>query len=405
MKICLIEACRDSDSGSIGAFYIANSLSEIGYQVDILRRPKNGYDVELISVHHCKDFLNLAKLSKKAKFRIVGGHPMQNNPRPVIPLTDAVCVGEGESWIKKAIPLLEKTKSIESLSCLPGTIISKNWNPENQIPVVNIENPLPNNPPYLNRPGTRSAAWYLEISRGCPYKCNYCELGHSTKYRKYSVDHIKAKIDSIDTSITKKINFYAPDEASHPDFQELYDYIFRKGFLSGFSSMRLESVMKKQPPLRMNTLVRIGIDGLTEATRWKINKKIKNAMIIDYFKMFIDKGHVQFKMFMIVGYPWEEIEDFQEWELTMERIFMLKLHKNISLRIKWTPFIPQPCTPFGKLKAKYDFEMIDKINIWHALKKRPRSEPGIFVENDGLMGIRAHKLQCSLTSANETYFL
>ncbi len=402
MKICIIEACKDQDKGSIGAFYIRNSLKSIGYNVDVLRRPKKGYDIELISVHHSTDFIRLAQMEKKATVRIVGGHPMQNNPRPVIPYADIICVGEGETWIQQAVKIIDETRNINKVSVLGGTIISNKWKNGDKIPETNIENPLPDNPPYLNRPGTRSAAWYLELARGCPYKCNYCELGHSSKYRRYSTDHLKNKLDSINTSIAKKINFYAPDEAAHPKYQELYEYVYQRGFLTGFSSMRLESVMKKQPLMKKNTLVRIGIDGLTEETRNKCNKKISDQMIVDYFKMLINKGHVQFKMFMIFGYPWEIIDDFAKFESLMQKVMMIPLKKNISLRIKWTPFIPQPCTPFGGLKAKYDFEMIDKINVWHALNSRPRTEPGIFITNDGMMGVRSHKLQCELTSGDES---
>ena len=405
LKICIIEACRDQDVGSIGPFYIAESLQSIGYQVDVLRNTKSGYDIELISVHHCTDFPLLAMMKKRAKVRIIGGHPMQNNPRPVIPLGDIICIGEGETWIKNAVKILDENNlDIDSMSSFHGTIISKNWINGSKIPETNIEKPLPDNPPYLNRPGTRSAAWYLEIARGCPYKCYYCELGHSTQYRRYSYDHLIKKIDQMDTSITRKINFYAPDEASHPDFSKLFDHLKKKGFLAGFSSMRVDTVMKNKPPLRMNTLIRVGIDGLSEETRKRVNKKITDDQIVEYFKYFIDKGNVQFKMFMIFGYPWEKLEDFQKFEILMQRIFNIKLHKNISLRVKWTPLIPQPCTPLGNEKAKFDFEMVDKINIWHALHKRPRQEPGIFIENDGLMGIRSHKMQCNLTSADENYF-
>ena len=45
--------------------------------------------------------------------------------------------------------------------------------------------------------------------------------------------------------------------------------------------------------------------------------------------------------------------------------------------------------------------MIDKINVWHGLYKRPRSEPGIFIENDGLMSEKSHRMQCILTSGDE----
>lgn len=402
MKICMIEACKDEDSGSIGTWYVAEHARRQGYEVDILRRTSGKYDVELVSVHHCSDFERIAMMPKRAKYRIVGGHPMQNNPRPVIPFADAVCVGEGESWIKKALPLLEKHDNIEALSELPGTIISKNWKSGDPIPKSNVELTLPDNPPYLNRPGTRSAAWYVEIARGCPYSCEFCELGNSLPYRFYKADHIKRVLDQADINLTRKINFYAPDEAAHPDYHEMFDYLMEKGYAAAFSSMRVDSILKRGlPQLKRNALIRVGIDGLTEETRRRVKKNITDDMIVDYFRKFINRGHVQFKMFFIIGYPWERTSDFDQFKILMERIFMIPLKKNVSLRIKWTPFIPQPCTPLADTEAQYDFDLIDKINIWHAVNARPKREPGWYIENDGLMSARSHRTQCILTKGDE----
>lgn len=80
---------------------------------------------------------------------------------------------------------------------------------------------------------------------------------------------------------------------------------------------------------------------------------------------------------------------------------MIPLKKNVSLRIKWTPFIPQPCTPLADTEAQYDFDLIDKINIWHAVNARPKREPGWYIENDGLMSARSHRTQCILTKGDE----
>jgi radical SAM superfamily enzyme YgiQ (UPF0313 family) len=403
MKINLIEACPEEDKGSIGVFYVKHHLEKAGHIVELNNHTKKGYDIEMFSIHHCLDFLRLAKMQKLAPTRIVGGHPMQNNPLPVIPYSDAVFIGEAEGVIGDSISALAED-GIDALKNFPGWIISKYWRTKNKTPDTVICDPLPENPPYLNRPETRSAAWYVEIARGCPFKCHYCELGHSTKFRKYSFEQTKNTLDRCDLTKTRKINFYAPDEASHPDYKPLYDYLSQKGFLSGFSSMRLESVMKNNPPIKMNQLIRIGIDGLTEETRFRVNKKITDQMIIDYFSMLINNGHVQFKMFMIFGYSWEKLADFKGFEKLMYRILRIPLKKNISLRIKWTPFIPQPCTPLKNDISVYNHDMVEKILVWHAKNMRPRTDPcipGIFIENDGLMSAKSHKLQCQLTKGDE----
>jgi radical SAM superfamily enzyme YgiQ (UPF0313 family) len=401
LKVCMIEACARNDKGSIGAFYVRHHASLAGYLVDVLDAPRRGYDVEMISVHHCEDFERLAAMPKRARWRIVGGHPMQNNPRPVIPFADVICVGEGETWVERALPLLDKTQEVKALGGLPGTIVCGSWDPANSIPSANVENPLPDNPPYLNRPGTRSAAWYIEMARGCPYRCSFCELGHSTPYRCYDFGQVRRVIDEADTKKTRKINFYAPDEASHPNYHELYKYLEQRGFSAAFSSMRIESVLKKPPPIKSNHLIRVGIDGLTEATRRRVNKPITDQMIVDYFRMFLERGHVTFKMFMIIGYPWDTMNDFREWERMMRQVMALPLTKNVSLRIKWTPFIPQPCTPLREAKANYTWEMYQAVEKWHAMNRRPQKTIGWYVENDGLMSHRSHDKQCRLTCGDE----
>lgn len=401
LKCCMVEACPDADAGSIGPFYVAHHARLAGHTVDVLRSTRRGYDVELISVHHCDNFPNLAALPKRAKWRIVGGHVMQNNPRPAIPYADVVCIGEAETWIKKALTRLEDTGDLESLASLPGTILSAHWVPGSPIPTPNFETPLPDNPPYLNRPGTRSAAWYVEIARGCPFSCFYCELGHSSPARIYRKEHLISVLERCDLKLTKKINFYAPDEASHPDYLPLYEWLFGKGYLAGFASMRVDTVMRRRPPIRANQLIRVGIDGLTDATRARVNKPISEDQIVEYFQTFLEAGHIAFKMFQIIGYPWETPEDFDEFEGMMDRIFRLPMRKNVSLRVKWTPFIPQPQTPLRDAVAVYDYAMVDRIQVWHALKGRPRNEPGFYVENDGLMSSRSHRRQCQLTHGHE----
>jgi radical SAM superfamily enzyme YgiQ (UPF0313 family) len=406
MKVAMIEACEESDQGSIGAWYVAERARRAGHEVDFLRKPKRGYDVELISVHHCTDFPRLAFMEKAARHRIVGGHPMANNPRPIIPFADAVCIGEGETWIGEALARLQQYDDIKTLQDLPGTIISDSWKAGTPIPISNVERPLPDNPPYLNRPNTRSAAWYVEIARGCPYRCAFCELGHSVPYRYYSAEHIKEVLAQADTAITRKINFYAPDEACHPHYHQLYEYLKERGYMASFSSMRIDSILHRGiPNIPSNILIRVGVDGLSESLRQRVNKPILDNQIVMYFEQLLARGHVNFKMFFIFGYPWETLADFDAFATLMHRLFSIPLRTNVSLRIKWTPFIPQPCTPLASERACYDYKMVDKINVWHALNARPRSRPGWFVENDGLMEKQTHQRQCDLTAGDEHILL
>lgn len=396
------ECCKQSDRGSIGAWYVYNALERAGHHVDRGRKAGRQYDVELLSIHHSSDLIRLATRPQHARIRIVGGHPMQSNPRPAFPFADVVFIGEGEQWIVEAFERLGKSLDVKSLEGMDGVVVPSRGC---DVPPGVFLDPLPSNPPYLNRPGTRSAAWYVEMARGCRFNCSFCELGHSSPFRIYSKDHLMGVIDDTDCSVTRKINFYAPDEASHPDYVELLHYLQEKGFAAGFSSMRLESILKGGTfiPIRSNVLIRIGLDGLTEKTRRKVKKPITNDNLVEYFDRLIQHGHVQFKMFLIVGYPWEKVADFDEFEWLMDQVGRLPYKKNVSLRIKWTPLVPQLCTPLRDVDPQYDYEMVDRILGWHHRARNPNSEPGMFIRMDGgVLSEENHALQVKLAGGNES---
>lgn len=408
MRIRMIEACEPESNGSMGCQYIMNSIRESGFNVVYIDDDKNDngeYDLELISVHHCSDFPRVLGIKKRAPIRIIGGHPMQNNPRPIISHADVVCIGEGESWIKEVLAALDAEFSVDALVNIPGTIISKYWTIGAKIPATRMEKTVPNHPAYLNIASKGHAKnWYLEIGRGCPFSCNYCELGHSVKARMRNFDDIIAAVDAIDMSLSKKITFFAPDEASHKHYGEILEYIHQKGFITQFGSMRLDQILrKKNIPFKSNMLIRVGIDGLSESIRFKVNKNLSNKTIVDYFHYMFENGHVNFKVFQVFSYPFETMQDWEEWENLYQEISSFDFKKHVMLRIKFTPFIPQPITPLGNETPQYNFKIAHRIKEWAKLNKKPRyGEYGINLTLDGVMNFKSHSEQCLLTNGNET---
>jgi len=401
LNCCIIEPARRSDCGSTGAFLVANAARKAGHNVDAINYDSDAtdYDVEMLSIHHSSDYPRLLKTKKHGKIRIIGGHITYNNPRPVIPYADYICMGDGEEWIKEALAQIEGTGKIS----LPKSIDSSQWINGSELPERNYLAKLEPTA-YLNRAGTRSAAWYIETARGCVFNCEYCELGNSMPYRFANTEKIKQVIDNLDKSKAKKIVFFAPDEASHKDYNELLDYAKKAGFRQRFGAYRLDQVIKKGGmPVELNQLVKIGIDGLTEKTRFRVGKKITNSQIFDFFKIMVESGHISFKCFQMIAHPWEKLEDFDEWENLMNRVVRIPTKKNIFLRIKWTPLIPQPCTPLSGVTPVYDFEMAERIHIWHQEMKLPRSEPGWFLGFDGLMSKKNHKQQIAATVGDESF--
>lgn len=403
LRVCMIEPGEEENRGSIGCVFVLNAAREAGFTIDYLQpdSPATGYDVELISIHHCTDFIPLSRLPRRSPIRIVGGHPTVNNIRPAIPFGDVFCIGEGEEWVAWVLDALSRGATVEDLAEFPGTLVSKLHSKGDPIPKSLTVSPLPQHPPYLNRPGNGHAAtWYIEMSRGCPFACHYCELGHAWKYRNADTGYLLSQIDAVDRRQSRKVTLFAPDEASHPGYASALQRLSDRKLTTSFGSMRLDQIIKKDLPFPRNMLIRVGVDGLTERTRFRVGRKQTDSDIINYFEYMIRRGYYQFKMFMVFCYPWETEQDFSEWSHMMRRLQRIKLDRNVHCRIKFTPLIPQPSTPLGVEQPSYNFELVERAKQWFLANKRS-TDPGWTFVNDGIMGHKAHSIQCALTQGDE----
>lgn len=404
LSVCMVEPGEEENRGSIGCTFVMNAARAAGFEIDYLEpdSAKTGYDVELISVHHCTDFVPLSRLKRRAPIRIVGGHPTVNNVRPAIPFGDIFCIGEGEEWIGWVLDALARGQSLDTIANFPGTLVRQFHKMGDYIPMSLTVNPLPKHKPYLNRPGNGHAAnWYIEMARGCPYACHYCELGHAWKYRMADTDYLIEQIDMIDKKQSNKVTLFAPDEASHPGYGAALRHIAKRKLVTSFGSMRLDQIMRGELPLPKNMLIRVGLDGLSEETRFRVGRKQTDDDVVEYFQFMVDRGNVQFKIFMVFCYPWDTIEDFEKWELLMWRIANIRTPRNINCRIKFTPFIPQPSTPLGKEPPSYNHDLIQRAKDWFKMHGTPKHSPGWYFVNDGIMSERSHTIQCALTLGTE----
>jgi len=401
MKIKLIECCEEDSKGSVGFEFIRRSVASLPF-VEFV---EEGQEIELCSIHHCTGFKHLASLpSLSGVKRIVGGHVMANNCRPAIPFADLICLGEGETWIKKVLKSINEGQSIAQCGEIDGSLVCGGY--DRKIPEPVWEDGVPSHQPYLNRCGEgHDATWYIEIARGCPFSCHYCELGNTVKYRQRSRESVVDALNQCDLSLSKKVTLFAPDEASHPHYGDFLTEIEKLGMQTMFGSMRVDSYVNHALTTRKNMLIRVGIDGLTEETRFQVGKKITDKQIVDFFRFMTEQGHSNFKIFMVVGYPWETGEDFREFKKLWEKIASIPRIENAHVRIKITPLIPQPSTPLADAKAKYDAINIQWMETW-INNHRPKKEKGWFIEQDGrTMAMKNWIEQCRLTKGDEVILL
>lgn len=108
------------------------------------------------------------------------------------------------------------------------------------------------------------------------------------------------------------------------------------------------------------------IDGLTEKTRKIINKNITNIDIISKIREIQNHKEDQFKikLYMILGFPWETENDFDELkEVLKEADF--KSNKKLNIWFNSTHFVPMPFTPMQNEAVNlFNFRNLVIKNYW-----------------------------------------
>ena len=110
-------------------------------------------------------------------------------------------------------------------------------------------------------------------------------------------------------------------------------------------------------------------DGWSEESRRTVHKPVMNDTIIDKLidvgNKDIDGGN-NFKIYQIVGYPWETpksvLRDIDAWKARFAYIDS-KIKNNITLTFLNTPFGPEPMTPMQYEPANLDVSWQNVINF------------------------------------------
>jgi len=393
IKIILTEPTDLSNTKSVGCYYIEQAILNAGFNIKYIPffdLKKTNADIYLFSIHHVRDIFNFKYIPKtiKEKITIAGGHCM-NNPYPFLHWFDVICVGEGETWIIKILKLfnskINKKEFIKEASQISGSLTLYNLD----LPVYKqYEKSIENTSYYLNCSNSsgHKDTWYIEIGRGCKSKCNYCELGWTSKYREKNKEKVKEQIDSIDKKLSNRVNIFSPDDFSHKSYDEILKYILDLKLITNFGSMRYDNFALIEKQHKKNFLFRIGLDGLSDRIRDIVNKKITNEAIINILDELAHRGFVMFKLFMIFSYTFENYEDFQRFlafSINLNQR-MADLKRPIFLRIKFTPLIPNPLTPVEYFTPNYNIEMRKNIDKFFLDQKYAKRTNIVYID-DGIL--------------------
>ncbi|MFH1645882.1 MAG: TIGR03960 family B12-binding radical SAM protein [Candidatus Omnitrophota bacterium] len=376
---------------SISLFSLENKCPLLVFDIIGFSLP---YELCYTNILTMLDLANIPLLSKdrfeKEFPLIIAGGPSAFNPEPMADFIDVFVLGDGEEAVNELLDVYKKHKGarpfigddksilLKELSKLDGVYVpffyEAAYSDEKGVSLNKKSPEAPDNVkrrivqnlspefvstkpivPYIKTVHERIT---VEIMRGCPYSCRFCQA--SAIYKPVRVLKPEEVLD-----ITKKcykstgydeISLLSLSSASYPFLKpllkSLMDEFDHLGVGISLPSLRLEDDLKDLPAF-IKSVRKSGLTFAPEAATEKmlniINKNISLDTLINSVDEAYKLGWRRIKLYFMIGLPGEDEEDIKAIIELADKVALLRKKyakgpADVSLSI--ASFIPKPHTAF-----------------------------------------------------------
>jgi len=338
------------------------------------------------------NMLNLGGLNIRSSLRdendplVIAGGGMANCCEPIAEFIDLFVLGEGEEAVVELAQLVKDKKKTGAMKkeILKSASEKFDWvyvpvlytsHERRNAVVEDFENaPVPLRPivPFTETVHERVS---VEIMRGCPGRCRFCQASFCRRPVRYrSVERILAIAKACyHTTGFNTVSLLSLSAADYPKIEELtsrlHEYFQDKYVGLSLPSLRVDQQLKLLPELLTSVRksgLTIAVEAASEKLRQIINKPLKDEDLFAAVEAAYKAGWQKFKLYFMVGLPGETEDDIKRIvELSFE---LAKLRKtvdgktaNINITVSW--LVPKPHTPFGWLgqRPKEYFEQAKQL--------------------------------------------
>lgn len=263
-------------------------------------------------------------------------------PAPLLPLFDAIALGDGEVTGLDAAALLDlhggsRRAVMDALAGRRGWMVHS-ADPHGMLVRVEAGRVTPR---IMSSP--RGAASAIEIARGCASKCAFCPIGWAGgTYREAPREDVERLIASAPPGA---MNLYAPDYSSVSWARDAEAALDRQGCRPIGRDARLD---------RTYDLLAIdhgaaraysfGIEGASERLRVALSKPLPDDQIVEVMGALGRAGVGVVRWYLILGLPGETDEDLAAILTLLDRVRGIYGRR---LELTLTMFQPVPHTPLG----------------------------------------------------------
>ncbi len=339
----------------------------------------------------------LAEKQRKRPLVIVGGLP---NPEPLSAFVDAFYLGEFEPQAGKFVNILSSFKNsskeqiLENISQVEGFYapsffslrkgpkgynFSAEEDKKSVFPVRVFARDInkifiPRKPlvPYIQTVHDRAV---VEISRGCPNRCKFCQArAIYSPYRQRDEGLILSLIEDIYYNTGyESMSLLGLSTVNHSQINSILDravkFSLGNKIKLSLPSLRLDksigTVLEKFLPLSSGGIT-IAVEAASERLRTFIAKEIDISALEDVAKIFGVSNFTTLKLYFMAGLPSETKQDVWEIPRLVKDFYYLcrrASRRKIQFNISISCFMPKPFSRFERERMEDIEELEDKIKF------------------------------------------
>lgn len=270
----------------------------------------------------------------------------------------------------------------------------------------------------------------LEVMRGCPHRCRFCEAGHTRRpLRIRSVDKLIGLAQEMYRNTGhSEISLVSLSSADYPYLRELaqrLNDIFEPLAVNiSLPSLRIDEKVSDLPPLlkavRKSALT-FAPEAGSERLRRALGKNITDADLFSAMESAYRNGWQHVKLYFMFGLPTETDEDLLAAGRLVDKALSLgrQAGRGGRINVAAAPFVPKPHTPFQWEAMETMDTLRDKrAKLGGALRRKAVTFRSHKIERSFLEGVmargdrrvgkaiqRAYELGCRFDAWDEYFTL
>jgi B12-binding domain/radical SAM domain protein len=325
---------------------LSAACEQEGFVLHLVDKPAD--DVTCYSLNSINEPHYRHEISVSESITIVGGPHASACPHEVAEYADYVIVGEGELTLPRLLAQIERDGDTK----IPGVATTRFYQPPDACVRLDAY------PAFSRTKG------YVEISRGCPFSCGYCQtpniFGHCMRHR--SIDTIAKYANRHEHARFVSPNAFAyGSDGIHPRWEKierLFSRLKNAIYFGTFpSEVRPEFICEESLDLVnrycANTRLHFGAQSGSDRVLEQLCRGHTADEIIRAVELCTDFSITPVVDF-IVGFPFETDED---QNLTLDLIQWVARYGNVHVH----RFMPLPGTPLAGTNARSLLPETEKI--------------------------------------------